>query len=58
MTDETKLDVLQSHSAAVCVIGFNSPNHYNQLKKEVTFQQALSMQCELLNLTSVYVLFR
>ena len=57
-TDETKLDVLQSNATDVCVIESNSPNHYKQLKTEVTFQQALSMQCELLSLASVYVLFR
>ena len=58
MTDKTKLDVLQSNATDVCVIESNSPTHYKQLKTEVTFQQALSMQCELLSLASVYVLFR
>ena len=57
MTDETKLYVLQSNATDVCVIGSNSPTHYKQLKTEVVFQQALSMQCELLSLASVYVLF-
>ena len=57
MTDETNLDVLQSNATDVCVIGSNSPNHYKQLKTEVMFQQALSMQCELQSLASVYVLF-
>jgi hypothetical protein len=58
MTNETKFDVLQSNATDVCVIGANSPKHYKQLKIELMFQQALSMQCELLSLASVYVLFQ